>query len=88
MINVSKTAASKISERLVEEQKAGGGLRVFEQGGGCLGFQYGMMIDENGQRASVNRTLRLGTSPSARRSRMWQKSGLAERGQNTWRSTF
>ena len=51
MINVSKTAASKISERLVEDQKAGGGLRVFEQGGGCSGFQYGMMIDEKGQGA-------------------------------------
>src|SRR5271169_6435325 len=49
MINVSETAASKISELLVEEQKAGGGLRVFVQGGGCSGFQYGMMIDENGQ---------------------------------------
>jgi Fe-S cluster assembly iron-binding protein IscA len=34
MINVSETAASKISELLVEEQKAGSGLRVFVQGGG------------------------------------------------------
>jgi iron-sulfur cluster assembly accessory protein len=24
-------------------------LRVFVQGGGCSGFQYGMMIEENGQ---------------------------------------
>src|SRR6202521_614993 len=51
MINVSETAASKISELLVEEQKTGGGLRVFVQGGGCSGFQYGMMIEENGQGA-------------------------------------
>ena len=49
MINVSETAASKISELLVEEQKAGGGLRVFVQGGGCSGFQYGLMIEENAQ---------------------------------------
>src|SRR4030088_925403 len=49
MINVSETAASKINELLVEEQKAGGGLLVFVQGGGCSGFQYGMMIEENGQ---------------------------------------
>ena len=48
MINVSETAASKISELLVEEQKAGGGLRVFVQGGGCSGFQYGLMIEEGG----------------------------------------
>jgi len=51
MINVSETAAAKINELLIEEQKAGGGLRVFVQGGGCSGFQYGLMIDENGQGA-------------------------------------
>ena len=49
MINVSETAASKISELLTEENKAGSGLRVFVQGGGCSGFQYGLMIEENGQ---------------------------------------
>lgn len=46
MINVTQTAASKISELLAEEQKDGSGLRVFVQGGGCSGFQYGLMIDE------------------------------------------
>jgi len=46
MINVSETAASKITELLIEEQKAGGGLRVFVQGGGCSGFQYGFTFDE------------------------------------------
>ena len=49
MINVSETAASKINELLTEENKAGSGLRVFVQGGGCSGFQYGRMIEENGQ---------------------------------------
>src|SRR5687768_17807505 len=49
MINVSETAAAKISELLTEENKAGSGLRVFVQGGGCSGFQYGLMIEENGQ---------------------------------------
>ncbi len=47
MINVTETAASKINELLAEEQKGGSGLRVFVQGGGCSGFQYGLMIDEN-----------------------------------------
>ena len=51
MINVSEMAATKISELLAEENKAGSGLRVFVQGGGCSGFQYGLMIEENGQGA-------------------------------------
>ena len=48
MINVSETAASKINELLTEEGKDGNGLRVFVQGGGCSGFQYGLMIEEGG----------------------------------------
>jgi len=51
MINVSEMAATKITELLAEEQKPGSGLRVFVQGGGCSGFQYGLMIEENGQGA-------------------------------------
>ena len=46
MINVTEAAAEKIQELLVDEQKVGAGLRVFVQGGGCSGFQYGLMIDE------------------------------------------
>jgi iron-sulfur cluster assembly accessory protein len=47
MINVTETAASRINELLAEEQKANSGLRVFVQGGGCSGFQYGLMIEES-----------------------------------------
>jgi iron-sulfur cluster insertion protein len=46
MINVTPSAASKITELLTEENKVDAGLRVFVQGGGCSGFQYGLMIDE------------------------------------------
>jgi iron-sulfur cluster insertion protein len=47
-INVTESAASKIKDLLAEEDKADSGLRVFVQGGGCSGFQYGLMIEENG----------------------------------------
>jgi iron-sulfur cluster assembly accessory protein len=47
LINVSSTAASKIAELLAEENKQESGLRVFVQGGGCSGFQYGLMIEES-----------------------------------------
>ncbi len=48
IINVTESAAGKIRELLVEEGKADSGLRVFVQGGGCSGFQYGLMIEESG----------------------------------------
>jgi iron-sulfur cluster insertion protein len=54
MINVTPTAASKISELLTEENKESAGLRVFVQGGGCSGFQYGLMIDEGEGDASTD----------------------------------
>jgi len=46
MINVTEAAAEKSTELLTEENKPESGLRVFVQGGGCSGFQYGLMIDE------------------------------------------
>ena len=39
MINVTPSAASKITELLTDENKVEAGLRVFVQGGGCSGFQ-------------------------------------------------
>ena len=47
-ISVTESAASKIKDLLAEEGKTESGLRVFVQGGGCSGFQYGLMIEENG----------------------------------------
>ena len=47
-ITVTEAAATKIKELLSEEGKAESGLRVFVQGGGCSGFQYGLMIEEGG----------------------------------------
>ena len=46
IINVTEAAAGKIRELLSEEGKTESGLRVFVQGGGCSGFQYGFTFDE------------------------------------------
>ena len=54
MIHVTPAAASKINELLAEENKLEAGLRVFVQGGGCSGFQYGLMIDEGEGDASTD----------------------------------
>ena len=48
VITVTEAAAGKIRELLSEEGKTESGLRVFVQGGGCSGFQYGLMIEESG----------------------------------------
>jgi len=46
VITVTETAATKITDLMLEEKKSEAGLRVFVQGGGCSGFQYGLMIEE------------------------------------------
>jgi iron-sulfur cluster assembly accessory protein len=54
MITVTSTAATKINELLIEENKTAAALRVFVQGGGCSGFQYGLMIDEGEGEANTD----------------------------------
>ncbi len=46
VITVTEIAATKITDLMAEENKVEAGLRVFVQGGGCSGFQYGLMIEE------------------------------------------
>ena len=57
MINVTPMAAEKISELPVEEKKPNAGLRVFVQGGGCSGFQYGLMIEEGEGATDADQTI-------------------------------
>ena len=43
---MSPSAITKVSELLKEEDNAQLKLRVFVEGGGCSGFQYGFTFDE------------------------------------------
>ena len=47
-ITLTESAAAKITNLMLEEEKksADVGLRVYVQGGGCSGFQYGLSIEE------------------------------------------
>ena len=57
-IIVTEAAAIKITKLLDEEKKKDAGLRVFVQGGGCSGFQYGLMIEEGVGDAEVDKIFR------------------------------
>jgi len=46
MITVSESAVVKIKDILAEENNPALKLRVFVQGGGCSGMQYGFTLDE------------------------------------------
>jgi len=43
----TNAAATKVGELIQEESNPNLKLRVFIQGGGCSGFQYGFTFDEN-----------------------------------------
>lgn len=46
MVTVQPNAVKKIKELLSEENNPDLKLRMFVQGGGCSGFQYGFTFDE------------------------------------------
>jgi iron-sulfur cluster assembly protein len=48
MISLTSAAADKVKGILEQEKEniPKGGLRIYVQGGGCSGFQYGMVLDE------------------------------------------
>jgi iron-sulfur cluster insertion protein len=45
-MNLQPNAVTKLREILAEENNPNIKLRVFVQGGGCSGFQYGFTLDE------------------------------------------
>jgi iron-sulfur cluster insertion protein len=45
-IEITESADAKIKDILAEENNPNIMLRVFVQGGGCSGFQYGFTLDE------------------------------------------
>lgn len=46
MITLTEAAESKIRELLAEENNPNIKLRIFVQGGGCSGMQYGFTFDD------------------------------------------
>ena len=46
MITVSESAVAKLKDILAEENNPNLKLRVFVQGGGCSGMQYGFTLDD------------------------------------------
>ena len=46
MITITAPAKAKLREILAEENNPNLKLRMFVQGGGCSGFQYGFTLDE------------------------------------------
>lgn len=46
MITITPTAVEKIQDIIAEENNPSLKLRVFVQGGGCSGMQYGFTLDD------------------------------------------
>jgi iron-sulfur cluster assembly accessory protein len=45
-VSLTESAAKQIKEMLTKPENAGKNLRVYVEGGGCSGLQYGMVFDE------------------------------------------
>ena len=57
LITITETAAAKITDLMLEEEKKSAevGLRVYVQGGGCSGFQYGLSIEEGSRDSEADK---------------------------------
>ena len=46
VVTLTESAAKQVKEMLTSLENAGKNLRVYVEGGGCSGLQYGMVFDE------------------------------------------
>ncbi len=46
MVNLTDSAVAKVMEIIEQEKQSGKGLRIYVEGGGCSGFQYGFQFDD------------------------------------------
>lgn len=46
MLNISETAATRVRDLISSKDQPELCLRVYIQGGGCSGFQYGFQLDD------------------------------------------
>jgi len=47
MLNLTESAVIRIKEVLSQQDLSDAKLRIFVEGGGCSGFQYGFIIEDN-----------------------------------------
>ena len=57
LITVTEAAAAKITDLMLEQEKKSTevGLRIYVQGGGCSGFQYGLAIEEGSRDSEADK---------------------------------
>ncbi len=57
LITVTEAAAAKITDLMLEQEKKSTevGLRIYVQGGGCSGFQYGLAIEEGARDSEADK---------------------------------
>ena len=46
MIQVTENAIRKVQQMMEAESRASGNLRIYVEGGGCSGLQYGLKFDD------------------------------------------
>lgn len=46
MVNLTDAAVAKVTEIIEQENQSGKALRIYVEGGGCSGFQYGFQFDD------------------------------------------